>query len=96
MLHNISTQIGGAVSLAIVAAVLSAAETNLMPGERLPNMAPANRIIAAIAVIGVGSRSGATGTKLDPRGTTFCSGPSLLEREQAQVNSRVSVSVSQL
>lgn len=53
MLHNISTQIGGAVSLAIVAAVLSAAETSLMPGERLPNMAPANRIIAAIAVIGV-------------------------------------------
>ena len=53
MLHNISTQIGGAVSLVIVAAVLSAAETSLMPGELLPNMAPANRIIAAIAVIGV-------------------------------------------
>ncbi|XQS17102.1 MFS transporter [Citrobacter telavivensis] len=52
-LLNTSLQIGGAVSLAIIAAVLSSADTPMVQGELLPNMKPAIATFAGIAILGM-------------------------------------------
>lgn len=52
-LLNTSLQIGGAISLAIIAAILSSAQTPLVKGELLPNMTAAITTFSGIAVLGV-------------------------------------------
>lgn len=52
-LINTSLQIGGAISLAITAAVLSSANAPMVHGELLPNMKPAIATFTGIAVLGV-------------------------------------------
>jgi Na+/melibiose symporter-like transporter len=52
-LVNTSLQIGGAVSLALVSAVLSSAEIPVVRGELLPNMLPAIATFAGISLFGV-------------------------------------------
>lgn len=52
-LINTSLQVGGAMSLAIIAAVLSSVHTPEVHGELLPGMKPAIATFAGIAIIGV-------------------------------------------
>lgn len=52
-LINTSLQIGGAVSLAIVAAVLSSAQAPVQHGQLLPNMHEAILAFSGIAVLGL-------------------------------------------
>ncbi|MEH0580309.1 hypothetical protein QBA54_39005 [Streptomyces sp. B21-108] len=52
-LVNTSLQIGGAVSLALITAVLSSAHATAEHGQLLPNLKPAMLTIAGLTLLGV-------------------------------------------